>query len=218
MTAALVVKCTVMSKLSQLFVVAAPSGGGKTSLLRHLLDHTDDIALSISHTTRPMRPGEEEGAHYHFVNSDTFLQMIEEQQFFEYATVHGNYYGTSKAAIQNQLDDGIDVVLEIDWQGARQMKALFPRVVTVFILPPSFAVLEQRLHDRQQDSEAVIAARLDAARDEIRHVEEFDYWIVNDNFELAASHLHAIVEAERLRQPIQQARHQHLLAKLLKTQ
>ena len=186
-----------------LFIVSAPSGAGKTSLVKALLASEPDVKLSISHTTRPARPGEENGRDYHFVSAPAFERMQGAQEFLETAVIYGNRYGTSRTWIDGQLEHGHDVLLEIDWQGAQQVRALMRGTVSVFILPPSLEVLEQRLKTRSQDQTDVIARRLAAAREEISHLREFDYVIINKDFNRAALELASIVRAERLRLPRQ---------------
>ncbi len=198
-----------------LYIVAAPSGAGKTSLVRALLDTMDRMAVSVSHTTRSARPGEENHVHYHFVDAKEFCQLIENKEFLENAEVFGAHYGTSRESVLQHLDEGVDVILEIDWQGAAQVRARFPEAVSIFILPPSLAVLEQRLRRRQQDSDAVIADRLAAARSEISHYGEFDYLVVNDDFGQALRDLKQIVRAQRLRREPQERCFSALLADLL---
>lgn len=188
----------VNSITGNLFIVAAPSGGGKTSLVKHLITHLANIEVSISHTTRAPRPREKEGIDYFFVNETQFFDMVAHNAFIEHAKVFNHYYGTSVAQINARLKQGIDVVLDIDWQGAQQIKKLFPKAVTVFIIPPSLEVLKQRLEDRRQDNNEVITKRMQKAQDEMSHFREFDYLIVNDEFEVAAQELHAIVIANRL--------------------
>lgn len=178
---------------ARLFVVAAPSGGGKTSLIKALLERDEAIRLSVSHTTRRPRPGEKDGAHYHFVAEDEFLGLIREDAFLEHARVFDHRYGTGRAAVQAQLDAGHDVILDIDWQGARQIRRSFPACVTIFIVPPSLEALRQRLTARGQDSTAVIDRRMRDARAEISHWDEFDRIIVNDDFDQALAELHGIV-------------------------
>lgn len=197
------------------FIVAAPSGAGKTSLVSALVQSMPELRVSISHTTRPQRPGERDGEHYHFVDRRRFESMVEQGAFLEHAEVFGNLYGTACASALAQVDAGCDVVLEIDWQGARQVRAALPDSVGIFILPPSRAVLEQRLRSRAQDSEEVIAARMREARDEIAHHAEFDYLVVNDRFETALAELQAIVVARRLRREVQHRRLAPLVAELL---
>lgn len=169
-------------KSGQLFIIAAASGTGKTSLVTKLLEEVPSLEFSISHTTRPPRSEEVDGKHYHFINQPEFFQMQQAGDFLESAYVHGNYYGTSKAGVQQQMDEGKDVLLEIDWQGARQLKEIWPSIISIFILPPSFEELAKRLHTRGQDSEEVIQERLKMANEEMAHFDEFDHWLVNDDF------------------------------------
>ncbi|MCL6555962.1 MAG: guanylate kinase [Burkholderiales bacterium] len=197
------------------FVVSAPSGAGKTSLVRALLAADPQVKLSISYTTRPPRPGEVDGMHYHFVSVEQFMEMLNRGEFLESAEVYGNYYGTSQRWIEEQLAAGTDILLEIDWQGAAQVRRLMPKAVSIFILPPSLEALRQRLTGRGQDSEAVIERRLAAAREDMSHVGEFDYVIINDDFDTASRDLQAVVRAQRLRVEAQLARHAHLLKALL---
>ncbi len=199
-----------------LYIISAPSGAGKTSLVRELLAREPGLTLSVSHTTRPLRPGEEQGVHYHFVSPEQFQAMISAGAFLEYARVFDNFYGTSKAAVVQQLHDGQDVIVEIDWQGARQLLQLFPAAVTIFILPPSREVLEQRLRARGQDSEAIIARRMQEAREDISHYTEYDYLLVNDDFGQAVTDLQSIVQARNFRREAQEAVLHELLASLLK--
>jgi guanylate kinase len=201
-----------------LFIVAAPSGGGKTSLVQQLIANLDQIDISVSHTTRPKRPGEVEGVDYFFVNPETFQCMIEGNAFVEHAQVFDHQYGTSIEQITRRLQQGLDLVLDIDWQGAQQIKRVFPHVVKIFILPPSLDVLRERLEKRQQDNEHVIARRMQCAQEEMRHVSEFDYVIVNDNFDKAAQELATIVMAERLRFMRQSIKQRKLLSFLLAPQ
>jgi guanylate kinase len=198
-----------------LFVVAAPSGGGKTSLTRALLEKDPGIRLSVSYTTRPPRPGEQEGVDYHFVSIERFMALRDAGEFLEHAQVHGNWYATSASWLNKQIEAGQDVLLEIDWQGAAQVRKLIPSSVHIFILPPSLALLEERLHRRGQDDKATIARRLDAARDEIRHCAEFNYVIINQDFATAVDDLGAIVRASRLRAAHQCVRHGALIAQLI---
>jgi len=199
-----------------LFVLAAPSGGGKTSLVRELLVREPGIRLSVSYTTRPPRPGEQNGVHYHFVDEAKFNTLNEAGEFLEHAYVHGNWYATSATWLKQQIADGHDVLLEIDWQGAAQVRKLIPPAVLIFILPPTLASLKERLERRGQDSNAVIARRLEAAREEMRHCGEFDYVIMNQDFARAVDDLSAIVRAARLTAPRQQIRHARLIAELTK--
>lgn len=182
-----------------LMVVSAPSGAGKGSLLKALLPQDGGLAVSVSHTTRAPRPGEQDGVHYHFVSVERFRALLAEDAFVEHAEVFGNYYGTQAQALADRLAEGQDLVLEIDWQGARQVRERFPAAVSVFILPPSVAALQSRLEGRGQDSAEVIAGRMAAARDEMRHFDEYDYVVVNDDFATALADLQAIVRAERQR-------------------
>lgn len=198
-----------------LFIVAAPSGGGKTSLVRKLVESLEDIVVSISHTTRKKRPNEVDGVDYFFVDNSTFMQMVDEGAFLEHAHVFNHYYGTSKAQITERLSKGIDVVLDIDWQGAEQIRHAFSNSVSIFIVPPSLDALNQRLTNRQQDEDAVIADRMQRAHDELSHYPEFDYLIVNDSFVKAADDLRAIVMAHRLRIDQQVERQGRLLSFLL---
>ncbi|WP_114238938.1 guanylate kinase [Dyella sp. C9] len=198
-----------------LFVVAAPSGAGKSTLVNALLEREPAISLSISHTTRPPRPGEQYGRHYYFVERPEFEREIAEGIFLEHAEVHGNLYGTSRNTVNTLLEQGRDVLLEIDWQGARQIRKSKPDCVSVFILPPSRPELERRLRGRGSDSAEVIARRLHNSREEIAHAHEFDYIIVNDDFDVALGDLQAIVRAVRQRSTLQWQRHEALIAELL---
>jgi len=197
-----------------LFLVVAPSGAGKSTLVNALLARDEGIALSISHTTRAPRPGETNGREYHFVDVPEFMRLRAAGQFLESAEVHGHYYATSRVWIDETVRAGTDVLLEIDWQGARQVKARYAQAVGVFILPPSIDALEARLHKRGQDSAAVITRRLLAAGSEIAHAPEFDYVIINEDFDLALAQLAAIVTATRLRYSVQAARRHELFAQL----
>jgi len=193
-----------------LFVIAAPSGAGKTSLIEALLGDDAQLRLSISYTTRAPRPGEQDGRDYHFVDEPAFLAMLERGEFLECAQVHGNRYGTAHRAVRELLASGRDVVLEIDWQGAQQVRRLLPGCIGIFILPPSIAELERRMRSRAQDAEAVIARRLANAREELSHAPEFEYAIINNNFDEARRDLAAIVRAERARTVRQLERHPEL--------
>lgn len=198
-----------------LYIVAAPSGAGKSSIVNAVLARDPNIALSISFTSRAPRPGERHAEHYHFVSEDEFQRMIDAGEFFEYARVHGDWKGTARQSVEPQLASGRDVLLEIDWQGARQVRAKVPDAVSVFILPPSRQALEARMRNRGQDSEDVIQRRLAAAREEMSHYTEFDYLIVNERFETAVDEMCAIFVASRLRREVQVARHARLIAALL---
>ncbi|GAA0558763.1 guanylate kinase [Halomonas salifodinae] len=182
-----------------LFIVSAPSGAGKTSLVRELIERLDGIEVSVSHTTRPRRPGEVDGVNYHFVDQPAFEAMIARGDFVEHARVFDNYYGTSRPAVQARLAAGQDVILEIDWQGARQVRQQFPEAPSVFILPPSRAALEQRLTGRGTDDAAVIARRMHDAISEMSHYDEYDHVIINDDFAVALDELCALVVAGRTR-------------------
>jgi guanylate kinase len=198
-----------------LFIVAAPSGAGKSSIVNACLARDSNIALSISFTSRAPRPGERHAEHYHFISEAEFQAMIDAGDFFEYARVHGDWKGTARQSVEPLLAQGRDVLLEIDWQGARQVRQRVPDAVSVFILPPSREALEQRMRARGQDSEAVIAQRLAAAREEMSHYGEFDYVIVNEHFDTAVDDMCAIFVASRLRKDIQVARHSKLITALL---
>lgn len=198
-----------------LFIVAAPSGAGKSSIVNAVLARDPNICLSISFTSRQPRPGERHAEHYHFVSAQEFEAMVEAGDLFEHARVHGDWKGTARQSVEPQLAVGKDVLLEIDWQGARQVRARVPDAVSVFILPPSRRALEQRMHSRGQDSEEVIAQRLAAAREEMSHYGEFDYVIVNEHFPIAVDEMCAIFTASRLRRDQQVARHSRLITALL---
>jgi guanylate kinase len=199
-----------------LYIVAAPSGAGKSSLVNALLEREPGIVLSLSHTTRPPRPGDVDGQHYHFVNRGVFERLVADGAFIEHAEVFGNFYGTSRSAVEPLLAAGRDVLLEIDWQGAQQVRAVLPECVSVFILPPSREELERRLRTRAADNAATIARRLAESREEIAHAGDFDYVIVNDQFADALADLRSIVNAHRLRSDVQCRRHAALIADLLK--
>jgi guanylate kinase len=209
--------------LGNLFILAAPSGAGKSSLIKALLDkhqasniHNNAMQVSVSHTTRAPRTGEQQGVHYHFVSREEFKALIEQEAFFEWAEVFGNYYGTSKTVIEQTLRQGIDVFLDIDWQGSRQVKAQIPDTATIFVAPPSKEELRRRLNERGQDPEEVIAKRMAKAVAEISHYHEFDFVVVNDDFAAALGELDAIVSSRRLRKEKQIIRHQSLFENLLK--
>jgi len=205
-----------MSKITgTLFVISAPSGAGKTSLVERCLHDNPNLRVSVSHTTRAPRSGEVNGKNYHFVDKSTFEKMVAEAAFLESALVFGNYYGTSHAEVKKQLAAGYDLVLEIDWQGAQQVRRQFENLVSIFILPPSIDILKYRLTARGQDGEHTIASRLAEAREEISHYLEFDYLVVNDDFEQAAKNLNTIFTSAQLRQEVQQQKLEHLLSTLL---
>ncbi len=197
-----------------LFVVAAPSGAGKSTLVNALLEQEPHISLSISYTTRPPRPGEQNGREYHFISVEAFHAKHAAHEFLESAQVHGNYYATSRIRIAEQMAAGSDVLLEIDWQGALQVKKQFPEAVSVFILPPSIAALQERLEKRGQDEKDVIARRILAAGGEIAHAPEFEYVIINQSFTSALEELRAVVGATRCRFSAQAVRHQPLFSQL----
>jgi guanylate kinase len=199
-----------------LFIVSAPSGAGKTSMVNALLDSNKQIALSISYTTRAPRPGETDGKDYHFVSRDRFLQMAKHGDFLESAEVYGNLYGTSQSWIKKELASGHDILLEIDWQGAAQVRKLMPQAISIFILPPSLATLEARLKGRGQDSAEVIARRVQAAQEDISHAAEFDYVIINDKLDEALRQLFAVITSASLRRDSQLARHASLINQLQK--
>lgn len=198
-----------------LYIVAAPSGAGKTSLVKKLVETTPNVVISVSHTTRPPRPGEKEGQDYHFVSVPTFEAMAADGLFLEQARVFENRYGTSRSAVSAQREAGLDVILEIDWQGARQVRTLMPECASIFILPPSRQALHQRLMNRGQDSQETIDRRMAAALDELSHYAEFDYLIVNDHFPEALDALRAIVIAHRQCRDTQRERQKRLLQTLL---
>ena len=197
-----------------IFIICAPSGAGKTSLVAGLLRRDRSACLSVSHTTRAPRPGEQDGRDYHFISRPAFEAMIERGEFLESADVHGNLYGTSQGWIDEQRAGDVDIVLEIDWQGAQQVRKLIADAIGIFILPPSLVALRRRLNDRGQDSKAVIERRLQAAQGEIAHLAEFDYVIINHNFDDAVEDLVSIVRAARLRTALQVSRHSDLINSL----
>ncbi len=197
-----------------LFIITAASGAGKTSLIKALLAKDQHLKLSISHTTRKPRPSEVDGIDYHFVDEASFLKMLGEAQFLESAEVHGARYGTSQSAVDGPLKIGFDVILEIDWQGAAQVRQLYPQAISIFVLPPSIETLERRLNNRGQDSLETITKRVAAARTEMRHVGEFDYVTINDDFEVALQDISAIIRAQRLVSSVQLQRHASLIQTL----
>lgn len=206
-----------MTVPGNLFILSAPSGAGKSSLIKGFLEQGCDreLQVSVSHTTRAPRPGEIDGVHYHFVSVEAFKQLIEDNAFYEWAEVFGNYYGTSEVAIDHQLSQGIDVFLDIDWQGAQQVRLKKPQVTTIFICPPSRAELEKRLTNRGQDSAEIIAERMARAQAECSHYQEFDYIIVNDNFDKALQDLRIVVQNQRLKLSQQRQKHQLLFEQLI---
>ncbi len=197
-----------------LFIITAASGAGKTSLVEALLVNDAQIKRSVSHTTRPLRLGEENDVHYHFVTEAQFLEILSAGDFLESANVHGAKYGTSQSAVDTALQAGFDVILEIDWQGAAQVRNIYPQAMSIFILPPSVETLKERLNNRGQDSVEVIAKRVAAAREEMRHVVEFDYVTINDKFDVALQDLMAIIRATRLKSQSQLQRYATLIQKL----
>jgi guanylate kinase len=205
-----------MTSTGTLYTVSAPSGAGKTSLVHALVEHCADLRVSISHTTRPMRPAEEDGVNYHFISERVFAAMLERAEFLEHARVFGNLYGTSGVWVDEQLKKGLDVILEIDWQGAHQVKRLLPGTRSIFILPPSREALLQRLKQRGQDDPAIIESRMNAAVEEMSHYVESDYLVINDDFEQALAELQAIVTSQRLRTPRQTSALSDMLEDLLR--
>lgn len=204
-----------MSK-GTLYIISAPSGAGKTSLVKQLVEHDPRVEVSVSHTTRDMRPGETDGVDYFFIDRERFLEMANSSAFLEHAQVFDNYYGTSQQHVEQQLLSGLDVILEIDWQGARQIRKLFPDSQSIFILPPSLQALRERLTNRGQDDDEIIQRRMRDAVNEMSHYAEFDYLVVNDNFDTALDELRCIFVANRLRQLQQERSLEPLLIELLK--
>lgn len=204
-----------MTTPGNLYTISAPSGAGKTSLVKALLAELEGLQVSISHTTRNMRPGEQQGVHYHFVSRAEFENMLREDAFLEHADVFGNYYGTSQRWVEETLAKGLDVILEIDWQGAAQVRHLLPETTAIFVLPPSRETLHARLTGRGQDDASVIQKRLDGAVQEMTHFAEADYLIINDDFDQALAELKSIIISQRLRLSRQQFRHDTLLQELL---
>lgn len=198
-----------------LYIISAPSGAGKTSLVKALIDSEPRIRVSVSHTTRAMRPGEEDGVNYHFVSHDTFAAMIERSEFLEHAKVFDNFYGTSQKWLEQTLAEGFDLILEIDWQGAQQVRKLMPQAKSVFILPPTQEALRHRLTNRGQDSAEIIERRMREAVSEMSHYVEYDYLVINDDFAHALSDLKAIFRANQLQASVQTQRHSGLLGELL---
>ena len=204
-----------MSSIGTLYTVSAPSGAGKTSLVEALSQGSEYVQVSVSHTTRAMRPGEQDGVNYHFLTHAAFAEMLKRDAFLEHATVFGNSYGTSAQWVEGQLQQGLDVILEIDWQGAAQIKRLQPDAVSIFILPPSREALQQRLQKRGQDDASVIQRRMEQAVDEISHYPNADFIVINDQFDRALAELRCILECHRLRAGAQEQRWQSLLEDLL---
>ncbi len=204
-----------MANLGTLYTVSAPSGAGKTSLVSALVKSNPEVCVSVSHTTRPMRPGEINGINYHFVDHATFEKMLSEDAFLEHARVFSNLYGTSQKWVEDTLRQGIDVILEIDWQGAQQVRKLMPNIVSLFILPPSLACLRQRLTGRGQDAESVIDARMAEALSEMSHYVEADYLIINDDFTTALAQFQALITSQHLRLTRQVQKYTSLIQELL---
>ncbi|WP_414156288.1 guanylate kinase [Pseudomonas sp. BNK-30] len=198
-----------------LYIVSAPSGAGKTSLVNALIKDDKRVSVSVSHTTRGKRPGEEHGINYHFVSHDEFKALIDKNDFLEHAEVFGNFYGTSRSTLQQVLDRGDDLILEIDWQGARQVRELMPEARSIFILPPNLEALRQRLDGRGQDSDEIIAGRMKEAVSEMQHYDEYEYVIINDDFDVALEELKAVFRSNRLLLSKQQERHGALLKQLI---
>jgi len=204
-----------MAYFGTLYTVSAPSGAGKTSLVAALVKSNPEVCVSVSHTTRPMRPGEIDGVNYHFVDHATFEKMLAQDAFLEHARVFSNLYGTSQKWVEETLAQGVDVILEIDWQGAQQVRKLIPETVSLFILPPSLACLRQRLTGRGTDAESVIDARMAEAISEMSHYGEADYLIVNDDFTTALAQFQALVTSQHLRLARQMEKHRSLITELL---
>lgn len=203
------------SSSGSLIIVSAPSGAGKSSLLKALLQLQPELQVSVSHTTRAMRPGEVDGEHYHFVSHDRFREIQADNGFVEHAEVFGNYYGTAKTSLEAPLSIGKDLILEIDWQGARQVRSDFPDAVSIFIAPPSIESLRERLQSRGQDSDEIIEGRMREAVSEMSHFDEFDYLIINDDFDQALRELASVVSSVSLRRSRQEQRHAALIRGLL---
>ena len=206
-----------MSKVGTLYIVAAPSGAGKTSLVRAIVRQVEGVKISVSHTTRPARPSDVEGRDYHFISEEAFDGKVSDQDFLEYAHVFGYRYGTCKEGVLSKIKQGIDVILEIDWQGARQIRQLFPRSVGIFVFPPSFLALKDRLINRNEDAHDVIQSRLHQAEAEMSHYHEFDYLIINDDFDRAVNELRQVIAARRLRTAYQNEAALFILEQMPKT-
>ncbi|TBU93327.1 guanylate kinase [Stutzerimonas kirkiae] len=203
------------STTGTLYIISAPSGAGKSSLVKALLDAQPQVRVSVSHTTRPPRPGEVDGVHYHFVSREDFIERLQRDEFLEHAEVFGNFYGTSQRWLEDTLAEGYDLILEIDWQGAQQVRRQMPLTRSIFILPPTREALRQRLTNRGQDSDEVIDGRMREAVSEMSHYVEYDYLVINDDFTHALGDLQAIFRANQLRQETQQQRHARMLSDLL---
>ncbi len=204
-----------VNKSGKLIVISAPSGAGKTTLVEALCEADPKLMVSISHTTRPKRDGEKDSVAYHFTDVDIFREMVDAEQFLEHAKVFDNYYGTSKAAIESQLSKGIDVILEIDWQGAESVGKLMPESISIFILPPSYQALETRLTGRGEDDAGTIKRRMDDAINELSHYKDYDYLVINDEFELALGELQGLITALRENQRPQQANLSEFVTRLM---
>ncbi len=203
------------NRQGHLYIISAPSGAGKTSLIKALLKSVEDIKVSVSHTTRKRRPNEIDGEDYHFITIDKFRKMLAEGDFLEYAEVFGNFYGTSQQAVESMINQGTDVILELDWQGARQIQQKMPKAIRIFVLPPSLEALHQRLHNRAQDDHSVIDQRMQEAKQEMSHFDEYQFVIINDVFEEAFIELKSLVIAERLRLERQSFEHSALIHSLI---
>lgn len=202
-------------KIGTLYTVSAPSGAGKTSLVKALVESTENMTVSVSHTTRAMRPGEKDGVNYHFVEESQFLAMAENEDFLEHAKVFTNFYGTSRSYVTEALNQGLDVILEIDWQGAKQVREKLPETISIFILPPSRKALHERLTGRGQDDNGTIQRRMAEAKGEISHYHEANFLIINDKFEHALKEFRSITDSQRLTLEKQRLRHQNLVTELL---
>lgn len=206
-----------MNKQGRLIVISAPSGAGKTTLVNALIDSTPDLKISISHTTRPIRPGEQDGVNYYFISDDEFKNLLDRREFLEYAKVYDYYYGTSKVWVENELNKGSDIILEIDWQGAQQIKSMFPNSASfIYILPPSLEILKERLEKRAQDKPDVISYRLAKAKEDISHYNEFDYVVVNDDLDQTVASIQSIIKSINLNIQVQKINLKSLLDNLLK--
>ena len=208
-------KSSKMNSKGILYTVSAPSGAGKTSLVQALVESSPEVCVSVSHTTRPIRPNEQDGVNYHFIDRDQFESMLTESAFLEHAQVFNNLYGTSRHWVEETLNKGMDVILEIDWQGARQVREQVPDTVSLFILPPSLAALRQRLTGRGQDDPAVIESRMSGAISEISHYRDADYLIINDDFTTALAQFQALITSQHLRRDRQEQIHAEMLTELL---